>query len=110
MALMIYFWIDHLRTSILALHGLMREHYSTVEEFIAAADKLVAHQRNLLTNIEAEHPDMILGDPMLDQFWWVQDLGIVVWFDRGSIVPKCVVGRGVGHEGARMSASHSCET
>ena len=109
-ALLIYFWIDHLRMQILEMHGIKREHYSTNEELIAAADKLIAHQRDMLTNIEAEHPNIIVGDPMLDQFWFVQNLGIVVWFDRESIIPKCVVGRGVGHEGAPMSASHSCET
>ena len=109
-ALMIYFWIDHLRMQILEVHGLKREHYSTRAELIAAADMLIKHQRDLLIHIEAEHPNIIVGDPMLDQFWYVQNLGIVGWFDRGSIIPKCVVGRGVGHEGARMSASHSCET
>ena len=107
---MIYFWIDHLRMQILGMHGLKREHYSTVDELIAAADMLINHQRGILPNIEAEHPNIIVGDPMLDQFWFVQCLGIVVWFDRGSIVPKCVVGRGVGHEGVPMSTSHSCET
>ena len=107
---MIYFWIDHPRMGVLAVHGMKRADYSSVDELIAAADKLIKYQRDMLPNLEAEHPNIIFDDPMLDQFWFVQNLGIVVWFDRESIVPKCVVGRGVGHEGARMSASHSCET
>ena len=107
---MICFWIDRPRMGILKSHGMKRADYSSVDEIIAAADKLIKYQRDMLPNVAAESPDVIVGDPMLDQFWYVQNLGIVVWFDRGSIVPKCVVGRGVGHEGARMSASHSCET
>ena len=43
---------------------------------LAAADKLVAHQRNLIPGIEEQHPDIIIGDPVLDQFWFAKHQGM----------------------------------
>ena len=60
---------------------------------LAAADKLISHQRQEIQGIPEDHPDRIIGDPMLDQFWFSKHSGIiwdwwwVGWLVYG-VVPK----------------------
>ena len=59
----------HLRTGILLLHDLKMSDSKSIEEGMAAADKLIKHQREFqISGVEDRHPDIIVGNPMLDQF------------------------------------------
>ena len=73
---------------ILDLHGLKLEHFPNLEAALASADKLIAHQREEIDDITVRHPDIILGDPMLDQFWYAKHAGIM-----GMMVGGVVGGR-----------------
>jgi hypothetical protein len=66
----------HLRTGILVLHDLKIQDFETKEEAFAAADKLVEFQRSMISGVEEQHPDIIVGDPRLDQFWYAKHQGI----------------------------------
>lgn len=68
-----------IRIAILELHGLKTEHFPDIEKALEAADKFIAHQRSTTTGVEARHPDIIIGDPMLDQFWYGKHQGIHAW-------------------------------
>ena len=60
----------------------------------AAADKLISHQRQEIQGIPEAHPDRIIGDPMLDQFWFRKHSGIM------GLVVGGVVGVWGGSKGA----------
>ena len=83
-----------IRIGVLELHHLNVEHFPTVEEALAAADKLIAHQRMEIQGVTQAHPDRIIGDPLLDQFWFCKHSGIM-----GMIVGG-VVGVWGGSKGA----------
>jgi hypothetical protein len=68
-----------IRIAILELHGLKTEHFPDIEKALEAADKFIAHQRSTTTGVAASHPDIIIGDPMLDQFWYGKHQGIHAW-------------------------------
>ena len=65
-----------IRIAILDLHGLKMENFPNTEKALEAADKFIAHQRSATSGIEARHPDIIIGDAMLDQFWYGKHQGI----------------------------------
>ena len=44
---------------------------------LAAADKLISHQREEIHGVTDSHPDRIIGDPLLDQFWFSKHTGIM---------------------------------
>ena len=52
------------------------EHFPDMPAALAAADTLMAHQRSMIADVVAQHPDIVVGDPMLDQFWYAKHLGI----------------------------------
>ena len=68
-----------IRIAILELHGLKTEHFPDIEKALEAADKFIAHQRSTTTGVAKSHPDIIIGDPMLDQFWYGKHQGIHAW-------------------------------
>ncbi len=59
----------------MAIHDLKVDHFPDIEKALAAADKLVEFQRRRLAGVEEDHPDIIVGDPMLDQFWYAKHHG-----------------------------------
>jgi len=61
-----------IRMEVLDHHKLKAEHFESVEKALDAADKMIAHQRTFL---EVKLPDMILGDRLLDQFWYCKHQG-----------------------------------
>ncbi len=60
---------------ILECHKLTIKHFPDVAAALQAADKMLQHQRSFILNVEEDHPDIIIGDPMLDQFWYCQHQG-----------------------------------
>ena len=65
------------RIGVLGLHELKVEHFASLDEALDKADKLIAHQREMLQGVAERHPDIIIGDKMLDQFWYCKHDGIL---------------------------------
>ncbi len=49
--------------------------FSSKEDAFAAADKIIQSWRNMIYGVVEQHPDIIIGDPMLDQFWYAKHKG-----------------------------------
>lgn len=64
------------RIEILDLHKLKPEHFKDMETALAAADELIEKQRSQFTEeVNELHPDIIIGNPLLDQFWYAKHNG-----------------------------------
>ena len=66
------------RMDILDHHKLKSSHFPDIEQALDAADKLVEFQRSQLKGIPEKHPDIVVGHPLLDQFWYAKHQGILV--------------------------------
>ena len=65
-----------MRICVLDTHKLKPSDFPDMEQALAAADKLIAFQRTMIVGVEEQHPDIIVGDPMLDQLWYAKHQGI----------------------------------
>ena len=58
------------RMEVLDVHKLNMSHFGTLSDAMAAADQLIARQREIMPDIEALHPDIMFEVPQLCQFWY----------------------------------------
>ena len=67
-----------MRTGVLKLHDLTIKDFSSMEDAMKGADQLIAFQRQNQIAVEVwqQHPDEIVGDILLDRFWYCKDAGI----------------------------------
>ena len=84
---------DHIRSGVLSMHQLTPAHFPDMDKALAAADKLISFHRRMIVGVAELHPGIIVGDPMLDQFWYAKHQGM-----KGIVlcVCVCVGGRGDG--------------
>ena len=71
-----YLLLNHIRIQILDLHGLKPADFDNMTEALEAADKLVSVQRETISGVPQQHPDIIIGNAKLDQFWYANHKGI----------------------------------